>query len=513
MIEAGGGRPLLVVLFLASALQKLCNNYEGLTKVLVRGHLAGPTEGGGLGLGPAAAGAFLTAAALGYYIKPMFGLVTDRLPVFGYRRRSWLVIASLATSAAWVWVAVGGAAAFAPLLAALLVVNVTVTFSDVVCDGLMVQSGKEAERDGLAVAGTGNRPLQVAQWAGALGAMLVAAVAGGLLARYATLSQAAWASAGLPLVTAAAAFVLIREERVAWDWRAARGGFAAIGLAAAIGAAVLALKHYSPGTPLAVIEPFLTPAIVLGAVLLVARVPRSILAPAVLVIAWPCLPFKADSQYFFHYITRDNTDFVAALGSDAGVPGAVRGALALVGLDAGDDVGGFAQLFYGSAFLAVELVVGIAGLAVLGLYGGKVPLRWLLAGCLVGWAVALAAYAGLPSQASPGYLLGCAVLSGLATWVGSTAVLFYAASRIPDEGPGGQATVFALLMGLSNLGGLFGVETVGGKLYQGFADADGPDAGLRAVLIASAAYLVVLAGVLAWLARRGELDAAGPPRG
>ena len=512
MTGGAGGWPLLAALLLASAVQKLCNNYEGLTKVLVRGHLAGPTEGGGLGLGPAAAGAFLTAAALGYFIKPMFGLVTDRLPVFGYRRRSWLVLASLATSAAWVWVAVGGAADAGPLLAALLVVNVTVTFSDVVCDGLMVEAGRRAERDGAAAAGTGNRPLQVAQWAGALAAMLVAAAAGGLLARYATLSHAAWASAALPLLTAVAALVLVREERVAWDWRAARGGFAAVGLAAGVGAAVLALKRYTAGTPFEAVEPFLSPALVLGAVLLVARVPRSVLAPAVLVIAWPCLPFKADSQYLFQYLTCDNAAFVEALGCDAGVPGAVRRALAAVGLDDGGDAGGFARLFYGLAFLSVELVAGTAGLAVLGRYGQGVPLRWLLAGCLAGWAVALAAYAGLPALASPGYLLACAAVSGLATWVGGTAVLFYAASRVPDGGPGGQATVFALLMGLSNLGGLFGVETVGGRLYQGFAEAGGPDDGLRAVLAASAAYLVVLAAVLAWLARRGELDPPRPPR-
>ncbi len=50
MGAANGDRawPLLAALFIASAVQKLSNNYEGLTKVLVlvRGHLSGPAEDG-----------------------------------------------------------------------------------------------------------------------------------------------------------------------------------------------------------------------------------------------------------------------------------------------------------------------------------------------------------------------------------------------------------------------------------------------------------------------------------
>ena len=41
--------PLLLALFVASAVQKLCNNYEGLTKVLVRSTLDKPVADGGLG--------------------------------------------------------------------------------------------------------------------------------------------------------------------------------------------------------------------------------------------------------------------------------------------------------------------------------------------------------------------------------------------------------------------------------------------------------------------------------
>ena len=75
--------------------------------------------------------------------------------------------------------------------------------------------------------------------------------------------------------------------------------------------------------------------------------------------------------------------------------------------------------------------------------------------------------------------------------------------------------IIALLMGLSNLGGMFGVETAGGWLYTTFAAVPGQvgrdgDRGLVAVLAASAVHLGVLAGLVRWLAGRGDL---GPPAG
>ena len=62
-------------------------------------------------------------------------------------------------------------------------------------------------------------------------ALLAAALAGGLIAQRFALPQVAWVCAGLPWVVIGAAVFFVREDRVAWDWRAARAGFAGGGAA------------------------------------------------------------------------------------------------------------------------------------------------------------------------------------------------------------------------------------------------------------------------------------------
>src|SRR5689334_3694067 len=48
--------------------------------------------------------AYLTVLNLPWIIKPVYGIVSDFLPLFGYRRKSYLVLANLAAIAAYGWV-------------------------------------------------------------------------------------------------------------------------------------------------------------------------------------------------------------------------------------------------------------------------------------------------------------------------------------------------------------------------------------------------------------------------
>src|SRR5436853_6354617 len=49
--------------------------------------------------------AFLTLFNLPWVIKPLYGAISDFVPLFGYRRKSYLVVANVAATGAFLWVA------------------------------------------------------------------------------------------------------------------------------------------------------------------------------------------------------------------------------------------------------------------------------------------------------------------------------------------------------------------------------------------------------------------------
>src|SRR5580658_10617613 len=47
--------------------------------------------------------AFVTAFNLPWIIKPVYGLISDFVPLFGYRRKSYLIVANVAAIAGFFW--------------------------------------------------------------------------------------------------------------------------------------------------------------------------------------------------------------------------------------------------------------------------------------------------------------------------------------------------------------------------------------------------------------------------
>ena len=45
-----------------------------------------------LGMGDAGGQLFTSLRGLGWFVKPLWGLISDRVPIFGYRRKSWYVL-------------------------------------------------------------------------------------------------------------------------------------------------------------------------------------------------------------------------------------------------------------------------------------------------------------------------------------------------------------------------------------------------------------------------------------
>ncbi len=76
---------------------------------------------------------------LTWCIKPIYGFLTDLLPLFGFRRKSYLIIASLMTSFGYIFLALTGTNFIVIALASILI-SIGLGFSDVIIDGLVIET-------------------------------------------------------------------------------------------------------------------------------------------------------------------------------------------------------------------------------------------------------------------------------------------------------------------------------------------------------------------------------------
>ena len=201
------------------------------------------------GWGPVEISASLAVLDLPWIVKPLYGLVSDFLPLFGSRRRSWLLLASLGASAAFAGVAL--AAAPGTIVAMLVVTAIAMAAASTVCGGLLVENGRRLNASDAFI----NQ-----QWIWFNIATVAASLTGGYLIEFATagdaLRMAAWIAALAPLAVAAS-LVLVHEDRAAVDRAALTRGAAAMLTAFRsrtlwVIAAFLFCYYFSPGfgTPL-----------------------------------------------------------------------------------------------------------------------------------------------------------------------------------------------------------------------------------------------------------------------
>ncbi len=151
-----------------------------------------------LKLSPAEVGAMMGIAALPWIVKPIFGLISDGLPVFGYRRRPYLILSGLLGVIAWLGLANLVHTAIAATIA-IATTSLSVAFSDAIVDALVVE---RARSESLEKSGS----LQSLCWgASALGGLLTAYSSGLLLEHFNTRTVFA-ITAIFPLLVSAAAF-------------------------------------------------------------------------------------------------------------------------------------------------------------------------------------------------------------------------------------------------------------------------------------------------------------------
>ena len=127
------------------------------------------------GESPAALGALMALLAVPWTIKPIFGLLSDFIPLFGSRRRNYLLLANGLAALSLLLLA------FVPiepgslwlLFALLLPTTMAIALGDVIVDALMVEKGQPLGLTGR---------FQSIQWAAANVALLLTGVLGGYVA-------------------------------------------------------------------------------------------------------------------------------------------------------------------------------------------------------------------------------------------------------------------------------------------------------------------------------------------
>ena len=165
-----------------------------------------------LSLGPAELSALMGIFVLPWTIKPLYGFLSDGFPLFGYRRKSYLIAAGILGASSYgllgvssFWESLSPNLALSGTVGALLLSSACIALSDVVADGIVVTKTRQAENPSVAGG------LQSLCWgASATGSLLSAYFSGSLL-QVLSARNIFGATAILPLLVALIALQMNEE--------------------------------------------------------------------------------------------------------------------------------------------------------------------------------------------------------------------------------------------------------------------------------------------------------------
>uniref|UniRef100_A0ACD5U9C1 Uncharacterized protein n=1 Tax=Avena sativa TaxID=4498 RepID=A0ACD5U9C1_AVESA len=158
-----------------------------------------------LHLDPAETAVISGFSSLPWLIKPIYGFISDSIPLFGYRRRSYLILSGFLGALSWSLMATVVDSKYGAALSILLG-SLSVAFSDVVVDSMVVE---RARGESQSTSGS----LQSLCWgSSAFGGIVSAYFSGSLVDTYGV-RFVFGVTAFLPLMTSAVA-VLVNEHRL-----------------------------------------------------------------------------------------------------------------------------------------------------------------------------------------------------------------------------------------------------------------------------------------------------------
>jgi len=171
------------------------------------------------GLSAGQAATFFLITTVPWYVKPIYGLISDFVPLFGQRRKSYLLLSSGLAALSGATLAVLGSHTYVVLAVFVALMGLGLAFTDVMVDALMVENGRARGLTGA---------FQSVQWAAIYSASIVVGLVGGQLAARRTLHAAVAGAACFPVVSFLMALIFIREPRAKADREAFRKTLASI---------------------------------------------------------------------------------------------------------------------------------------------------------------------------------------------------------------------------------------------------------------------------------------------
>ncbi|MBI2108924.1 MAG: MFS transporter [Parcubacteria group bacterium] len=156
-----------------------------------------------LGLNPAGQASFMFLVTIPWMIKPLYGFLSDSVPIFGYRRKSYFFIASFLSLGAYILISFFGYS-YTTVLALYFIAMVGYACSDVLCDAVMVERGKPLQATDR---------LQSAQWLSISCAGVIVTFFGGYIAEYLSFQNAVLISAVAPCIVIFVTARFLKEEK------------------------------------------------------------------------------------------------------------------------------------------------------------------------------------------------------------------------------------------------------------------------------------------------------------
>jgi MFS family permease len=157
-----------------------------------------------LGLNFIQLGILAALPTISWSIKPIYGFLTDLVPIRGYRRRPYLHIMPIVTVLSWLYIW-QFADSFISFAIPLMIANIGLGFTDVIADGLVVQQSDEK---------TAGRFQSICWGALSVGAIISTFFSGFLLGReILDIRQMFFITALMPLMTFGLSF-FVKEQRI-----------------------------------------------------------------------------------------------------------------------------------------------------------------------------------------------------------------------------------------------------------------------------------------------------------